>query len=106
MTGGGFGGCTVSLVRRDGAEAFARDVGAAYAARCPGAACTVFATGAGAGARVLWNDEGGRRDNSGEARGGGGKTTKAACQWDRVLVGASIGLALGVVVGMMMSARS
>ncbi len=31
MTGAGFGGCTVSLVRREGAERFEEEVGAAYA---------------------------------------------------------------------------
>ena len=32
LTGAGFGGCTVNLVRADGAEAFAREVGARYTA--------------------------------------------------------------------------
>ena len=33
MTGAGFGGCAVALVRRDGADAFARDVARDYEAR-------------------------------------------------------------------------
>ena len=32
MTGAGFGGCTVNLVEAAGADAFAREVGAAYTA--------------------------------------------------------------------------
>jgi galactokinase len=33
MTGGGFGGCTVNLLRPDAAEHFAREIKAAYQER-------------------------------------------------------------------------
>ena len=33
MTGAGFGGCTVSIVREDAVEPFIRDVGSAYQKR-------------------------------------------------------------------------
>ena len=72
MTGGGFGGCTVSLVHAGSVAAFRRDVERAYRERFPGKACTVFATGAGAGARVLWCDGGGVEDGPVQASCGPG----------------------------------
>ena len=49
MTGGGFGGCAIVLVRADAAEAAAEKIADAFAARY-GRRCPVFATTAAAGA--------------------------------------------------------
>ena len=51
MTGAGFGGCAVALVRRDSAEAFAQAVGAEYRARS-GKEAAIFVSEAGEGASV------------------------------------------------------
>jgi len=51
MTGGGFGGCTVNLVRADAAQRFIASIRAAYA-NATGIAPDVFATGAAGGADV------------------------------------------------------
>jgi galactokinase len=52
MTGGGFGGCTVSLVRTDEVEAVSQSIGQSYQERtCIKA--TMFATRPAGGARVL-----------------------------------------------------
>ncbi len=48
MTGGGFGGCTVSLVRADAAEAFADTVGSAYQ-KATGLAPRIFSCYPGSG---------------------------------------------------------
>ena len=52
MTGAGFGGCAVALVRRDSAEAFAQAVGAEYRARS-GKEAAIFVSEAGEGASVV-----------------------------------------------------
>jgi len=52
MTGGGFGGCTVSLVRRAALEDVAHRVGEGYRQKT-GRAATVFVTQPSEGARVL-----------------------------------------------------
>jgi galactokinase len=52
MTGAGFGGCAVALVRQDGAEAFVRAVEGAYRARGPGGE-PFFMTRPGEGARLV-----------------------------------------------------
>jgi galactokinase len=52
MTGAGFGGCAVALVRQDGDEAFARAVETAYRGRRPGGE-PFFVTRPGAGARLV-----------------------------------------------------
>lgn len=52
MTGGGFGGSTVSLVRRDAAEAIARIVTEHYLRRT-GRAATAFTSRPVDGARVM-----------------------------------------------------
>jgi galactokinase len=52
MTGGGFGGCAVALVRPGAAEAVARSLEVAYRARF-GRECSVFVTRASDGARVI-----------------------------------------------------
>lgn len=52
MTGGGFGGCTVNLVRADHAEAFQASVSDAYA-RATGRVPRVFSSSASDGARVV-----------------------------------------------------
>ncbi len=52
MTGGGFGGCTVSLVRADAADEVAAALGAGYA-KAVGIQPTIFATRPAAGARAL-----------------------------------------------------
>ncbi len=52
MTGAGFGGCAVALVRRDSAEAFAQAVGAEYRARS-GKVAAIFVSEAGEGASVI-----------------------------------------------------
>jgi len=49
MTGGGFGGCAIVLVRRDAADATAEAIADDFAARF-GRRCPIFATGAVAGA--------------------------------------------------------
>jgi galactokinase len=56
MTGGGFGGSTVSLVRRDALETFARDLNDVYEARY-GFAPTVYSTEACEGAGEVRSDE-------------------------------------------------
>jgi len=52
MTGGGFGGCTVTLVRADAAERIAADIGRTYEQRT-GIKPTVFTTRPAAGARLI-----------------------------------------------------
>ena len=52
MTGAGFGGCAVALVRRESAEAFAKTVGAEYRARS-GKEAEIFVSEAGEGAGVI-----------------------------------------------------
>jgi galactokinase len=52
MTGGGFGGCTISLVRRDALDRVARYIGEGYL-RGTGREATVFATRPVDGARVV-----------------------------------------------------
>ncbi|HEV3415706.1 MAG TPA: galactokinase [Pirellulales bacterium] len=52
MTGGGFGGCTVSLVRTDAVDAVARSIGESYREQT-GIAATMFPTRPAAGARIL-----------------------------------------------------
>ena len=52
MTGGGFGGCTVTLVRADAAEAIAQDVCRQYQ-RQTGIEPTAFVTRPAAGAQAL-----------------------------------------------------
>jgi galactokinase len=52
MTGGGFGGCTVSLVRTDALETVARSIGQAYREKT-GIEPTMFSTRPAGGARVL-----------------------------------------------------
>jgi galactokinase len=56
MTGGGFGGSTVSLVRRDPLEEYERIIKAEYAKRF-GHAPTVYVTEAGRGAEEVMSDE-------------------------------------------------
>ena len=55
MTGAGFGGCTVSLVREDCVEEFIRDVGRAYTERT-GLVADFYVTGAAEGAREITNE--------------------------------------------------
>ena len=52
MTGGGFGGCAIVLVRAAAAEAATQAIRAGFAERF-GQPCPIFATGAAAGAGVL-----------------------------------------------------
>ncbi len=52
MTGGGFGGCTVSLVRTDAVDAVSCSIGQSYLERT-GIEATMFATRPAGGARVL-----------------------------------------------------
>ncbi len=52
MTGGGFGGSTVSLVREDATEAFVEHLGSAYRKRF-GRPASIFITHAADGARIL-----------------------------------------------------
>jgi len=52
MTGGGFGGCTVSLVRADSVESASRQIGARYLERS-GLAADSFATRPAAGGAIL-----------------------------------------------------
>lgn len=56
MTGGGFGGSTVSLVRRDALDAFTRAVTDAYLARF-GFSPAVYVSEAGEGAREVTSDK-------------------------------------------------
>jgi galactokinase len=57
MTGGGFGGCTVNLVRRDALADFQRVVGEQYA-RATGIAPTIYVSEAADGAKEVTRDEG------------------------------------------------
>jgi galactokinase len=57
ITGGGFGGCTVSLVEADKADPLMAALDKAFKDKFPGQKCTCFATSLGAGARVLWHDK-------------------------------------------------
>ena len=52
MTGGGFGGCTVSLVRTEAADSIARSIAESYR-RQTGMEPTFFVTRPAGGARVL-----------------------------------------------------
>jgi len=52
MTGAGFGGCAVALVRQDGGEDFVREVEMAYRARGPSGE-PFFVTRPGGGARLV-----------------------------------------------------
>ncbi len=52
MTGGGFGGCTVSLVRSDAADAAGRTMDREYF-RETGIAPTIFASRPAGGARIV-----------------------------------------------------
>ncbi len=56
MTGGGFGGCTVSLVETQAVEAFAATLKTAYRA-ATGISCDVFACAPGAGAGEIHEGE-------------------------------------------------
>lgn len=53
ITGGGFGGCTVSLAKREAVDALLAAVEAEYPAASGGVKATCFVTRAGAGARQL-----------------------------------------------------
>ena len=52
MTGGGFGGCTINLVREDNVEEFQTKVAAAYE-RATGRAPEIYSTAAADGAGRL-----------------------------------------------------
>ncbi len=52
MTGAGFGGCAIALVRRDGADQFVRTVGASYRSEC-NATGAFFLSEAKPGASIL-----------------------------------------------------
>jgi galactokinase len=56
MTGGGFGGSTVSLVRRDRLAEFERALAEEYR-KCKGFAPTVYVSEAGRGAEEVISDE-------------------------------------------------
>ncbi|MCX8039669.1 MAG: galactokinase [Planctomycetota bacterium] len=53
MTGAGFGGCTVSLVRDEAVPAFCSELERRYRAECPGLTPAVYVTRAAAGAGPL-----------------------------------------------------
>lgn len=53
ITGGGFGGCSVSLVRKEAVDALISAIDEKYPSYSGGKKATVFATRAGPGARVL-----------------------------------------------------
>lgn len=53
MTGGGFGGCTVTLVRKDRVDDLVEQIHTRYPLVCNGVEAEVFATNAGCGARAL-----------------------------------------------------
>ena len=52
ITGGGFGGCTVAIVRKDAVEQFRREVPAAYK-KATGLEAVIYEAGIGDGARAL-----------------------------------------------------
>jgi galactokinase len=56
MTGGGFGGSTVNLVRRDALDEFTRAVSARYE-RAIGVAPAIYVSEAGGGAEEVMSDE-------------------------------------------------
>ena len=43
MTGGGFGGCTITLVKKDALEALRAHLSTEYPKRCPGQECSLYA---------------------------------------------------------------
>lgn len=53
ITGGGFGGCTVSLVKKDAVEKLMKAIDEQYPGKSGGNKATVFVTNAGRGARAL-----------------------------------------------------
>lgn len=53
MTGAGFGGCTVNLVRAENVDEFLRVVGATYQ-KATGLTASFYVTSAGGGCRKLW----------------------------------------------------
>jgi galactokinase len=61
MTGGGFGGCTVNLVRRDALEIFRETITREYT-RATGLVPNIYVSEAGDGAKEI-NDEGGTRND-------------------------------------------
>jgi galactokinase len=56
MTGGGFGGCTVNLVRRDALDAFRETVTRQYT-RATGLVPNIYVSEAGEGAKEVMSDE-------------------------------------------------
>jgi galactokinase len=56
LTGGGFGGCTVSLVQKDKVEQLVQLLQAEYPKRTDGLHCDCFVTSPAAGARVIAKD--------------------------------------------------
>ena len=52
MTGGGFGGCTVALVKTDAVQAVTQQIGAAYKEKT-GLTATIFGSRPAAGATVI-----------------------------------------------------
>ncbi len=52
MTGGGFGGCTVSIVKDDAIETFEKQVGEAYKKRI-GYDCTFYVVSIGDGPSII-----------------------------------------------------
>jgi galactokinase len=52
MTGGGFGGCAVGLVRADAVASITRAIDGAYEKRC-GRQAVIFSSRPAAGARIL-----------------------------------------------------
>mmetsp|Transcript_33417 Transcript_33417/g.73323 ORF Transcript_33417/g.73323 Transcript_33417/m.73323 type:complete len:100 (+) Transcript_33417:1-300(+) len=58
MTGGGFGGCTVTLLKKSSVPALLKAIAAEYPKRTGGKQASCFATQPAVGAMVLQNGEG------------------------------------------------
>ena len=58
MTGGGFGGCTITLLKRQALPRLLHAIETQYPKRCAGKRATCFATGCAHGAMVLQLEEG------------------------------------------------
>ena len=55
MTGGGFGGCTVTLVKTEAVSELVRTLESQYKKKSGGIECTCFTTTPAQGAEIVWS---------------------------------------------------